>query len=38
MIEKALRIGGSSRKAAAMLRIDQSTIVKKAKKFGISMK
>ena len=38
MIEKALRLGGSSRKAAAMLRIDQSTIVKKAKKFGISMK
>ena len=38
MIEKALRLGGSSRKAAAMLKIDQSTIVKKAKKFGISMK
>jgi transcriptional regulator with PAS, ATPase and Fis domain len=38
MIEKALRIGGSTRKAAAMLKIDQSTIVKKAKKLGILAK
>lgn len=36
MIEKALRLGGSTRKAALILKIDQSTIVKKAKKFGIA--
>jgi len=35
MIEKALQVAGSTRKAAAMLKIDQSTIVKKAKKLGI---
>ncbi len=35
MIEKALQLAGSTRKAAAMLKIDQSTIVKKAKKLGI---
>jgi len=38
MIEKALRVGGSTRKAAALLKIDQSTIVKKAKKLGILTK
>ncbi len=38
MIEKALQIGGSTRRAAALLKIDQSTIVKKAKKYGISTK
>lgn len=38
MIEKALRLGGSTRKAAALLKIDQSTIVKKAQKLGISTK
>ena len=38
MIEKALQVGGSTRKAAAMLKIDQSTIVKKAKKLGIPIK
>lgn len=34
-IEKALRQGGSTRKAAKLLQIDQSTIVKKAKRLGI---
>ena len=38
MIEKALQIGGSTRRAAALLKIDQSTIVKKAKKYGILTK
>ena len=38
MIEKALRLGGSTRKAAALLKIDQSTIVKKAQKLGIITK
>ncbi|MDR3565391.1 MAG: sigma 54-interacting transcriptional regulator [Negativicutes bacterium] len=34
-IEKVLVLCGSTRKAAKILRIDQSTIVKKAKKLGI---
>jgi transcriptional regulator with PAS, ATPase and Fis domain len=34
-IEKAMKLCGSTRKAARMLKIDQSTIVKKAKKLGI---
>lgn len=34
-IEKALLHAGSTRKAAQILKIDQSTIVKKAKKLGI---
>ena len=34
-IEKALIHAGSTRKAAKLLRIDQSTVVKKAKKLGI---
>lgn len=38
MIEKAIKIGGSTRKAAALLKVDQSTIVKKAQKLGISLK
>ena len=38
MIEKALRMGGSTRKAAALLKIDQSTIVKKAQRLGIITK
>ena len=38
MIEKALRLGGSTRKAAALLKIDQSTIVKKAQKLGVITK
>lgn len=38
MIEKALRLAGSTRKAATILKIDQSTIVKKAKKLGISLR
>lgn len=35
-IEKALLHGGSTRKAAEILKIDQSTIVKKAKRLGIT--
>ncbi len=35
LIEKALSLHGSTRKAAAVLKVDQSTIVKKAKKLGI---
>ncbi len=34
-IEKVLTLCGSTRKAAKILRIDQSTVVKKAKKLGI---
>ena len=34
-IEKALAICGSTRKAAKILKVDQSTIVKKAKRLGI---
>jgi len=34
-IEKALAICGSTRKAAQILKVDQSTIVKKAKRLGI---
>ncbi|MDR3592593.1 MAG: sigma 54-interacting transcriptional regulator [Negativicutes bacterium] len=34
-IEKVLALCGSTRKAAKILRIDQSTVVKKAKKLGI---
>ncbi|HEY3425636.1 MAG TPA: sigma 54-interacting transcriptional regulator [Negativicutes bacterium] len=37
-IEKALSLGGSTRKAAKILKIDQSTVVKKAKKLGIVIK
>jgi len=37
-IEKALTLGGSTRKAAKILKIDQSTVVKKAKKLGIVIK
>ncbi|SDF14378.1 sigma-54 interaction domain-containing protein [Sporolituus thermophilus] len=36
-IKKALAIGGSTRKAAQILKIDQSTIVKKVKKLGITL-
>ena len=36
-IEKALALYGSTRKAALMLKVDQSTIVKKAKKLRISL-
>ncbi|WP_211705163.1 hypothetical protein, partial [Mycobacterium tuberculosis] len=36
-IEKALKLYGSTRKAAAILEIDQSTIVKKAKRLGIKL-
>lgn len=36
-IEKALLLHGSTRKAAKVLKIDQSTIVKKAKKLGIKI-
>lgn len=35
MIEKALKDYGSTRKAAAVLKISQSSVVKKAKKLGI---
>jgi transcriptional regulator with PAS, ATPase and Fis domain len=34
-IETALKHAGSTRKAAKLLKIDQSTVVKKAKKLGI---
>jgi transcriptional regulator with PAS, ATPase and Fis domain len=37
-IEKVLAKYGSTRKAAQVLKIDQSTIVKKAKKLGINIK
>lgn len=37
-IENALILCGSTRKAAKVLKVDQSTIVKKAKKLGISIK
>lgn len=37
MIENALSIYGSTRKVAKILKIDQSTVVKKAKKLGISL-
>ncbi len=37
-IEKVLNLAGSTRKAAKILKIDQSTIVKKAKKLGIVLK
>ena len=36
-IEKALTICGSTRKAAQVLKVDQSTIVKKAKRLGICL-
>ncbi|MBP2652296.1 MAG: norR 15 [Firmicutes bacterium] len=36
-IEKVLALCGSTRKAAKVLKIDQSTIVKKAKKLGIDL-
>lgn len=36
-IEKALATYGSTRKVAKVLKIDQSTVVKKAKKLGISI-
>ena len=36
-IEKAIKLYGSTRKAAAILEVDQSTIVKKAKRLGISL-
>jgi PAS domain S-box-containing protein len=36
-IERALALHGSTRKAARALKIDQSTIVKKAKKLGVVM-
>ncbi len=36
-IEKALAAYGSTRKVAKVLKIDQSTVVKKAKKLGISI-
>ena len=36
-IEKALTLCGSTRKAAQVLKVDQSTIVKKAKRLGISL-
>lgn len=36
-IEKALAICGSTRKAAQVLKVDQSTIVKKAKRLGIRL-
>ncbi|HEY3427009.1 MAG TPA: sigma 54-interacting transcriptional regulator, partial [Negativicutes bacterium] len=34
-IAKALELGGSTRKAAIILKIDQSTVVKKAKRLGL---
>lgn len=37
LIEKALRHCGTTRKAATALKIDQSTIVKKAKRLGITI-
>lgn len=37
MIENALLTYGSTRKVAKILKIDQSTVVKKAKKLGISL-
>lgn len=37
-IEKILKAYGSTRKAAKVLKIDQSTIVKKAKKLGIQLR
>ncbi len=37
-IEKALSLCGSTRKAAKVLKVDQSTIVKKAKKLGIVLR
>lgn len=37
-IEKALALCGSTRKAAKVLKIDQSTIVKKAKRLGINLR
>jgi transcriptional regulator with PAS, ATPase and Fis domain len=36
-IERALTLHGSTRKAARALKVDQSTIVKKAKKLGVAM-
>lgn len=36
-IEKALALCGSTRKAAQILKVDQSTIVKKAKRLGICL-
>ena len=36
VIEQALRTHGSTRKAAAVLGVDQSTIVKKAKRWGLA--
>ncbi len=36
-IEKALKLYGSTRKAASILGIDQSTVVKKAKRLGINL-
>lgn len=37
-IEKALALCGSTRKAAKVLKVDQSTIVKKAKRLGIVLR
>lgn len=37
-IEKALALCGSTRKAAKILKVDQSTIVKKAKRLGIVLR
>ena len=37
IIEKALKDYGSTRKAAAVLKISQSSVVKKAKKLGIQL-
>lgn len=37
-IEKILNVYGSTRKAAKILKVDQSTIVKKAKKLGIQLR
>lgn len=34
-LERALALYGSTRKAAKVLKVDQSTVVKKAKKFGL---
>lgn len=34
-IKRALKLGGNTRKAAKILKIDQSTVVRKAQKYGI---
>lgn len=36
-IKRALKLGGSTRKAAKILKIDQSTVVRKAQKYGIEI-